>query len=113
MTESDRIQTARACYEAYATGDRALIERTFSSGFRFSSPDDPLLDRAGFFERCWPGAGRIAHFDIVRIAAHGDDVIVTYEATRADGTRFRNTEVLGFSGDQVVRCEVYYGWNLA
>jgi hypothetical protein len=37
---------------------------------------------------------------------------VTYEATRADGTRFRNTEVLGFEGDKITRTEVYFGWNV-
>jgi hypothetical protein len=39
-------------------------------------------------------------------------VIVTYEITRSDGQRGRNTEVLTFSGDQICRAEVYFGWNL-
>ena len=37
---------------------------------------------------------------------------MTYEAERKDGSRFRNTEVLTFSGDQIVLVEVYFGWNL-
>jgi hypothetical protein len=37
---------------------------------------------------------------------------VTYEAERQDGSRFRNTEVLTFTGDQVSLVEVYFGWNL-
>ena len=51
-------------------------------------------------------------FDFKRLYEHGDEVIVTYEAERKDGSRFRNTEVLTFSGDQIVRVEVYFGWNL-
>jgi hypothetical protein len=39
-------------------------------------------------------------------------VLVTYVAERTDGTRFRNTEVLKFAGDKLVRAEVYFGWNL-
>lgn len=39
-------------------------------------------------------------------------MVVTYEATRVDGTRFRNTEVLTFEGEQVVKAEVYFGWEL-
>jgi len=35
-----------------------------------------------------------------------------YEAERKDGSRFRNTEVLTFAGDQVKLVEVYFGWNL-
>jgi hypothetical protein len=37
---------------------------------------------------------------------------VTYEAERKDGSRFRNTEVLTFSGEQIVLAEVDFGWNL-
>jgi len=40
-------------------------------------------------------------------------VIVTYEGTRIDGSRFRNTEVLTFDGDKIRKAEVYFGWNLA
>ena len=39
-------------------------------------------------------------------------VVVTYEATRTDGSRFRNTEVLTFEGDKISRAEVYFGWDL-
>jgi hypothetical protein len=48
----------------------------------------------------------------VRLVEHGDEVVVTYEATRTDGTRFRNTEVLTFAGDKITRAEVYFRWNL-
>jgi hypothetical protein len=43
---------------------------------------------------------------------NGDEVIVTYESTKTDGRRFRNTEVLTFAGDQLSRAEVYFGWDL-
>jgi hypothetical protein len=48
----------------------------------------------------------------VRLIEDGDEVVVTYESTRTDGTRFRNTEVLTFAGEQLARAEVYFGWNL-
>ena len=48
----------------------------------------------------------------MRLVAVGDEVLVTYEATRNDGTRFRNTEIFGFDGDAVSRVEVYFGWDL-
>ena len=35
-----------------------------------------------------------------------------YEATRTDGSKFRNTEVLTFRGEQICRAEVYFGWDL-
>jgi hypothetical protein len=38
--------------------------------------------------------------------------VVTYESTKSDGSRFRNTEVLTFEGDKLRRAEVYFGWTL-
>ncbi len=51
-------------------------------------------------------------FDLKRLYELGDEVIVTYEAQRKDGSRFRNTAVLTFAGDRLKRVEVYFGWNL-
>ena len=47
-----------------------------------------------------------------RLVPNGDEVVVTYEAERTDGGRFRNTEVLTFAGGRLTRAEVYFGWNL-
>ena len=43
----------------------------------------------------------------------GDEVIVTYELRRPDGTGGRNTEILTFEDDKIARTEVYFGWNLS
>jgi ketosteroid isomerase-like protein len=108
----DRLQIVRESYRAYEVGDRSLIERHLSDDYTFSSPADVGIDREVYFERCWPNAENLAGFEFVRLVEDGDEVIVTYEATRADGTRFRNTEVLTFAGEKISRTEVYFGWNL-
>jgi ketosteroid isomerase-like protein len=109
----DRISLAKAVYRAYETRDRDLIETLIGPEFTFHSPaDEAGLDRAGYFERCWPNADDLAKFEFVRLIEDGDEVVVTYEATRADGSRFRNTEVLTFDGGQQTRAEVYFGWDL-
>ena len=97
---------------AFAAGDREAVERSITDDFTFSSPVDAELDRTGYFERCWPGAGQGQEFEFVRVIESGDEVLVTYECTRDDGTRFCNTEVLTFAGDKVCRTEVYFGWNV-
>jgi ketosteroid isomerase-like protein len=109
---SDRKQLARQAYEAFAAGDRDFYEQHLADDFTFSSPPDPLLDRDGYFERCWPGAGQGQKFEFVRVVESGDEVIVTYESRRPDGTGGRNTEVLTFDGDRIKRIEVYFGWDL-
>jgi ketosteroid isomerase-like protein len=107
-----RVQLARELYEAFARGDRDHVERVLTDDFRFSSPVDPDLDRAGYFERCWPGAGQGQRFEFVRLHEIGDEVIVSYEITMGDRGRGRNTEILTFRGNQILRAEVYFGWNV-
>jgi ketosteroid isomerase-like protein len=113
MPDDTRLQVARACYEAYVTGDRDVVERVLADEIAFYSPADAGIDRATYFERCWPNHDKIAGFEFKRLEEVGEDeVLVTYEATRTDGTRFRNTEILGFEGDRISKMEVYFGWNL-
>ena len=109
---SDRVNTARELYLAFAAGDRDVVEGILADEFTFSSPVDVGLDRAGYFERCWPGAGQAQQFQFVRLVETSDEVIVTYEMTHQDGTRGRNTEILSFDGDRITGAEVYLGWNL-
>lgn len=108
----DRIEIARALFAAYETGDRGAVEEHLAQDFTFSAPPDVGIDRATYFERCWPAAATTERFDFVRLLEADGDVIVTYEAARTDGTRFRNTEIFGFAGEKVASVEVYFGWNL-
>ena len=112
MTAPTRLELARAAYRAYETGDRDLIESLIADDLVFYSPPDPGIDRAAYFERCWPNAETLKSFELVRMVESGDEVIVTYESTRSDGGRFRNTEVLTFAGEQIRQVEVYFGWDL-
>jgi SnoaL-like domain len=112
MATGDRAQRVRDFYGAFAAGDRQFFERTLDADFSFSSPVDVGLDRAGFFERCWPGAGGGQEFKFVRLVESGDEVVVTYVMRRADGGRGRNTEVLTFRGDKLIGAEVYFGWDV-
>lgn len=109
----DPLETARACYRAYETGDRAAAEALIADDLTFSSPADVGIDRARYFERCWPNAGAIAAYTFERLAElSGGEVLVTYVATRTDGSRLRNTEILTVRDGRIVAVEVYFGWNL-
>lgn len=108
----DRIQIARDCYDAYVSNDRSLVDRHLSEDFTFYSPADVGIDRARYFERCWPNAHLITGYEFKRLVEIGDEVLATYQATNTEGKRFQNTEVLSFDGDKVTRVEVYFGWNL-
>jgi ketosteroid isomerase-like protein len=110
---TDRLQLTRAVYGAYETGDRAAIDALIADDFEFFSPPDPGIDRARYFEVCWPNHEHLTSFAYERLTEIGnDEVLVTYEAERTDGGRFRNTEILTFTGDKLRIAEVYFGWDL-
>ena len=111
MPAHDRLKLVRDCYAAFESGDRRPIEALLSDDFTFYAPPDPEI-AAEYFDRCWPNAELIEAFEFVRLFELGDEVIVTYESTKTDGNRFRNTEILTFEGDRVCRVEVYFGWDL-
>jgi ketosteroid isomerase-like protein len=112
MPAYDRLKLVREAYGAYESGDRRVIEELLTDDFRFYSPADVGLDRATYFERCWPNAELIEAFEFKRLVRAGNEVVVTYESTKTDGKRFCNTEVLTFEGDKICRTEVYFGWEL-
>jgi ketosteroid isomerase-like protein len=112
VPEHDRLKVVRDCYGAYESGDRSLVEECLTADFTFYSPADVGIDRTRYFERCWPNAELIKAFEFKRLVESGDEVVVTYESTRTDGSRFRNTEVLTLDGDKICKAEVYFGWDV-
>ncbi len=108
-----RVQLVLDCYRAYESGDRSVVERLLTDDFVFSAPPDVGIDRATYFERCWPNSQEIAAYEFPRLVEANDEVVVTYEATRTDGRRFRNTEIFGFDRDKISRVEVYFGWDVS
>ncbi len=54
----DRPRLAREVYEAYVSGDRAVVEARLTDDFAFYSPPDPGIDRAAYTRARKPtGAG--------------------------------------------------------
>ena len=85
MTAQDRLQVVRDCYGAYESGDRGILEQHLSDDFTFSAPPDVGIDRATYFERCWPNSKTIEAFEYKRLFEANDEVFVTYESTKSDG----------------------------
>jgi uncharacterized protein YndB with AHSA1/START domain/ketosteroid isomerase-like protein len=101
----------RACFAAYVAKDREAIEALLADDFHFTSPLDNRIDRATYFEVCWPNSERMDGFDIERICVEGDRAFVTYEG-RMGNERFRNTEVHTVRGNKIADVEVYFGWSV-
>ena len=110
--KDEKVAIARAAYEAYVNKDRAAIERLIAEDFCFTSPLDNCIDRATYFARCWPNKEWIEAFDYINLVSDRDHVFVTYEASKTDGQRFRNTEILTICNGQISDVEVYFGWSI-
>lgn len=111
--QASRIEAlVRDAYAAYPAHDRQVLEDLLADDFRFSSPDDPDLDRAGYFERCWPNNEHSKAIEIEKLFVRGEEAFVRYVGERTSGGRFRNAEFLRFEGDKLVEVQVYYGIDL-
>ncbi len=106
------LDIAKRSYEAYAKSDRDAIEALIADDFHFTSPLDNRIDRATYFERCWPNNEAIVDFEFIHLVSDGDRVFVTYQGCNKDGKHFRNTEILTIRADQLIAVEVYFGWNV-
>ena len=106
-TKSELI---RKYFAAYKTQDRKVLEDGLADDFTFTSPYDDAIDKAAYFERCWPisTSGHMTN-EIERIFEQGEEAFVTYRVVTRAGDEFRNTEFFVFAGDQVKSIDVYFG----
>lgn len=109
MSALGRSEFIRRFFAAWLAEDRAGFEALMADGFTFTSPYDDALDKAGFFERCWPNNGYIREHVFEQIVENGEEVIVRYKAVTGDGREFRNVEWLAFIGERVRSVNVYFG----
>ena len=105
------LEVFRISFRAYVDKDRAAIESILADDFHFTSPLDNRLDRATYFEVCWPGSKNTERFKLVNLTVDGNKAFVTYEAAIA-GKLLRNTEVHTIRRGKVAEVEVYFGWSI-
>ncbi len=106
-----KMDTVRAVFDAYREQDRDTMDRLLADGFVFTSPQDDHIDKATFFERCFPTADRFASQELLYVVpAGGDDVFAMYEYELKDsGDRHRNVELLTVRNEQVTETQVFFG----
>ncbi|ACI54135.1 conserved hypothetical protein [Rhizobium leguminosarum bv. trifolii WSM2304] len=107
-----RQQTVRDLYAAYLEDRKDKVIAMLTEDFTFSSPRDDHIDRAAYFERCWPKQPFFRAIHIEFLAVDGDEAAVRYRAEKLEGGSFANMESLRFRGDKIASVEVYFGRNL-
>lgn len=104
-----KADVIRMCFAAYKSKDRKTVEDLLSDDFHFTSPYDDEIDRATYFERCWPNSERFRDVVVERIVEQGDGAYTTYKVVTNDGREFRNTEFMTFDDGRINHVNVYFG----
>jgi ketosteroid isomerase-like protein len=99
----------RKYYAAYEQKDRKAIEPLLTEDFSFTSPQDDHIDRAAYFNRCWPNCEGIRAFHIEKLFEHGNEAFVLYERESKVGATIRNTEFFRTRENKIREVEVYFG----
>jgi len=104
------VDIVRAVFDAYLQQDRAAMDRLLAAEFLFTSPQDDHIDRAAFFERCFPTASRLREQTLLVVSEIDDaDVVVMYEYELQTGERHRNVEVQTVRDGRIVEAQVFFG----
>lgn len=109
MQDTKLTNIVRAYFDAYESEDRAAAETLLAEDFTFTSPNDDAIDRATYFERCWPNSDAAREQLIEKIVVDGDKAFVTYLCSSAGGKSFRNTEFMTFVDGRIASVNVYFG----
>ena len=109
LNDMARSEAVRAYFGAYESENRDAAEQLLARDFTFTSPNDDAIDRATYFERCWPQGDAARDHTIEKIVVDGDKAFVTYCCATGNGKSFRNTEFITFSGEQIASVDVYFG----
>lgn len=105
----DREATVRGLFAAYLANRKDEVSDMLTEDFTFSSPNDDHINKATYFERCWPQPPAFSAIHIERISLEDNEALVRYRADKRDGGAFRNVEVIRFHGDRIASVEVYFG----
>lgn len=110
---TSRTEVVRAAFDAYRAQDRDAAEKLMAEELTFTSPQDDHIDRAAYFERCFPTADRLVFQEILELVDAGDDgVFILYEYELKTGERHRNTEFITVRGGRIVEIQVFFGGHV-
>jgi ketosteroid isomerase-like protein len=111
MSPRNKSDIIRSFFAAYKSKDRKVVENLLTDDFTFTSPYDNAIDKATYFERCWPISisERIQTHNLEKIFVEGGEAFVLYKCITDEGKEFRNTEFFRFEGDRIKQVDVYFG----
>jgi ketosteroid isomerase-like protein len=103
-------EIVEAAFRHYRSQDRAAAFPLYADDFTFTSPRDDHIDKAAFFERCFPTADRFREQRLLHVVpADGELVLVHYEYELTTGDRYRNVEAITVRDGRIQEVQVFFG----
>lgn len=100
----------RAAFRYYRSQDHDAAFALYADDFSFTSPQDDHIDKAAFFERCFPTAGRMAWQRLLHVTPADEElVLVLYEYELTTGERYRNMEAMRVRDGLIREVQVFFG----
>ncbi|GGV73733.1 nuclear transport factor 2 family protein [Streptomyces griseoloalbus] len=99
-----------AAFQHYRSQDREAALDLYADDFSFTSPRDDHLDKAAFFERCFPTADRMTEQRLLHVTPADEElVLVLYEYELTTGGRYRNMEAIRVRDGLIREVQVFFG----
>ncbi|MFG2602983.1 nuclear transport factor 2 family protein [Streptomyces sp. NPDC048514] len=99
-----------AAFRHYWSQDREAALPLYADDFTFTSPRDDHIDKAAFFERCFPTAHRFTEHRITHLVAADEElVLVHYEYELSSGERYGNVEAITVRDGLIREVRVFFG----
>ncbi|MEU6069344.1 nuclear transport factor 2 family protein [Streptomyces sp. NPDC047082] len=109
MTGSPK-DVVEAAFRHYLAQDRAAALPLCADDFTFTSPQDDHIDKAAFFDRCFPTAGRLREQRLLHVVPADDELVFAhYEYELKTGARHRNVEAITVRDGLVREVRVFFG----
>ncbi|MGW0875929.1 nuclear transport factor 2 family protein [Streptomyces sp. NPDC002740] len=99
-----------AAFQYYRSQDREAAFPLYADDFTFTSPQDDHIDKAAFFERCFPTADRFREQRSLHVTPADEElVLVHYEYELTTGDRYRNIEAITVRDGLIREVQVFFG----
>ncbi|MET7698713.1 MULTISPECIES: nuclear transport factor 2 family protein [unclassified Streptomyces] len=99
-----------AAFRHYRSQDRDAALPLYAADFTFTSPRDDHIDKAAFFERCFPTADRFKEQRLLHVTPVDRElVLVHYEYELMTGGRYRNVEAITVRDGLIREVQVFFG----
>ncbi|MED7952166.1 nuclear transport factor 2 family protein [Streptomyces sp. BE20] len=103
-------RVVEAAFRCYRSQDRDAALPLYADDFTFTSPQDDHIDKAAFFERCFPTADRFREQRLLHVTPADEElVLVHYEYELSAGGRYRNMEAITVRGGLIREVQVFFG----